>query len=385
MRTHEEQRVYLLQVGIFQITDGARAVGYSFRNGLKKAEIIDGVISAGLGEALISWVINQGKTGPMMGEEENTTMVQTAPATQTPTGDALQLAAILQTILSRPAGLDISAVQNLIDESLKKIDVGFSTTVVIPDRPVVTIEERTHERFPLLLQYLGAGENVMLVGDAGTGKTHACERAATALGRTLHVQGAVSYAHELLGYKTATGEYVRTATREAFEHGGLLLIDEADASSPEAPLVINALLSNGFAAFPDGLVKKHPDFLCILAVNVDGSGATMQYSGRARMDGAFIDRFVMLRWGIDPALEKQLAMGQTEWLACVRAVREYVKTHQIHDVIATPRSVAKGAKLLAAGVAREEVLNACLQRGALVEQWDNVKALGPVSDFLTGF
>jgi cobaltochelatase CobS len=389
----ETERGLLLSCGIFEVTEAARAVGYSFRNGEKKAEIVDALIARGLQGKALAYIntkrSNKAHTptpSPDGYSPQTTTATTEAPsAMQTPNNEAAQLAAVLQSILSRPQGLDVPAVQALIDAALKNIDVGFSTTINIPDRPQVVIEERTHAAFPSLMRKLSAGENVMIVGDAGTGKTHACEQAAKALGLTLHVQGAVSYAHELLGYKTATGEYLRTPTREAFEHGGLLLIDEADASAPEAPLVINSLLANGFAAFPDALVKKHPDFICVLNTNVDGSGATMQYSGRVRMDGAFLDRFVMQRWAIDPAIEKDLACGQLEWLAAVRAVREYVKTHQIADVIATPRAVTKGARLLAAGETREEVLTACLMRGALVDQWANICALGPVSDFLAGF
>jgi cobaltochelatase CobS len=388
MRTNEEIRVYLLQVGIFQINDGARAVGFSFKNGLKKAEIIDGVISAGLGEALISWVIRQGTRAPLPMETPETTIIESTPTMapiQAPDNQAAALAAILQSILSRPAGLDVPAVQAMIDASLKGVDFGFTTTIQVDTAPPVVLEERTHYLFPKLLRKLGAKLHVIIVGGAGGGKSHAAEQAARALNMRFFSIGAASFAHELIGYRDATREYARTDFREAFENGGLLVIEEADASAADAMLVLNNMLANGYGAFPDGHVKMSDGFLCVCCTNTDGSGATMQYSGRQRLDGAFLDRFVNQEWAIDPAIEKGDCGGHTAWLLAVRAVREYAEQNSILDVVATPRAVKFGAKLLQAGEEKDEVLRSCLKRGALSAQWDNVLTIPAVADFLTGF
>jgi len=63
---------------------------------------------------------------------------------------------------------------------------------------------------------------------------------------------------DLAGYMTATGEYVRTQFREAYENGGLFLLDEADAGNSNVLILLNAALSNGKMAFPDGMVDAHP-------------------------------------------------------------------------------------------------------------------------------
>ncbi len=383
MRTAEETRIYLLQASIFHVTEGARAVGFSFKNGLRKAEIIDGVTAAGLADALANWIDTKVNNGPTTYEDIS---VMTNPAsTQTPTGDALQLAAILQSILSRPAGLDAATVGKMIEEAISKIDVGFSTSVQINTAPPIILEEKTHYLFPKLIKKLGAGLNVIIVGGAGGGKSHAAEQAAKALGMRFFSIGAASFAHELIGYRDATREYARTDFREAFENGGLLVIEEADASAADAMLVLNNMLANGYGAFPDGHVKMSPGFLCVCCTNTDGSGATMQYSGRQRLDGAFLDRFVNQEWAIDPAIEKIDARGHSEWLLAVRAVRAYAASSGILDVVATPRAVKFGAKLIEAGEERDEVLRSCLKRGALNDQWPNVLALPAVADFLAGF
>jgi cobaltochelatase CobS len=312
---------------------------------------------------------------------ENTPMTQNNPGSE-----ATQLAAVLQSILTRPVGIDAEAVRTIVAEALKNVDLTPSVTINFPDRETIVLEEITHKLFPKLLRKLQIRKHTIIVGGAGAGKTHATEQAARALGLTFYPMTAATFSHELVGYRDATREYARTPFREGYEHGGIVLIDEADASSADCLLVLNAMLANGFGAFPDGRVKAHPDFICVLCTNTDGSGATMQYSGRARLDGAFLDRFMVQKWEVDPAIEKASARGNIEWLAAVRAVRAYAEQHQILDVVATPRAVANGAALLAAGEDdREEVLMATLYRGALTQQWPSVLALGPVADFLAGF
>lgn len=166
--------------------------------------------------------------------------------------------------------------------------------------------------------------------------------------------------------------------------GGLILLDEFDASSAESALVLNAALANGACAFPDGLIRKHEDFLCIIGANTDGSGATMAYAGRARLDGAFLDRFVVFDWQIDSRIEDSMAQGNTLWLAAVRAVREFAKARGILDVVATPRATARGAILAQQGMARGLILARTCKRGALVECWREVEALPAVAAFLRG-
>ena len=52
---------------------------------------------------------------------------------------------------------------------------------------------------------------------------------AETLGLPFHIHGASAMPHEILGYKDAGGTYHRTPFREAFEFGGVLMLDEVDA------------------------------------------------------------------------------------------------------------------------------------------------------------
>ena len=133
----------------------------------------------------------------------------------------------------------------------------------------------------------------MMVGPAGSGKTTAAHEAAKALGIPFYFTGAIDSAYKLTGFIDAQGRTVRTAFREAFEHGGVFLFDEMDSSMPAALLAFNAALANGHADFPDGIIKRHPDFRAIAACNTFGGGANRQYVGRMQLDAASLDRFAI--------------------------------------------------------------------------------------------
>lgn len=258
-------------------------------------------------------------------------------------------------------------------------------------KPVFTFgDELTHPKLPDVLRILRAGEQVYLHGPASSGKTTAARQVRSYLAKhfdrenySLEVSGAVADGFALTGYKNAQGEYIATAFRRAVEFGHLFLFDEIDASAREALLVIN-MLDNGVMSFPDATIPVHPHFRLICGGNTDGSGATMQYSGRERLDGAFLDRFAIIDWQIDSRIETSLAQGETQWLAAVHAIRAFAKAREITDVIATARATRRGPKFLQQGMSREDILSTTCKRGALSECWPDVLNLPAVRAFLSG-
>lgn len=396
-------RAALENTGIVYLVPAARMAGLSFRNGLTKGEIIDRLMAdppkaaAALSHAQsLSKGQTPAKPPAPVDWLDDDPQPAPAPAPMVPQQVPVDLSNYVKRdewaqanarLADQAAAIGAHANQR-IDAQAREIEALKALRPVeihFPEKPEpVRIEGATHPQFLDLLTSLRAGLHCMLVGPAGSGKTYSAEQAAGALGRHFYMQGAITYAHELLGYIDAHSRYVRTQFRDAFEKGGLILLDEFDASSAEAALVLNAALANGACAFPDGLVRKHADFLCVIGANTDGSGATMQYAGRARLDGAFLDRFVTFRWDIDARIEESLSGGNPAWLAAVRDVREFAKKRGILDVVATPRAVAFGARLIAAGMAREKIAERTLMRGALVECWRDVLALPSIRSFLQG-
>ena len=211
-----------------------------------------------------------------------------------------------------------------------------------------------HEAFDDILAILAQRENVYLIGPAGSGKTTIAEQCAKALALQFYCYGAVKFDHDIIGHIDAEGKYSQTNFYRAFKHGGLVLMDEMDASSSNALLTLNAALANDFASFPlgndgeGGMVKKHPDFVVIASANTFGHGASAQYVGRNPMDMATLDRFCNVTMGYDESLERAIA-GNDAWVDYVQAVRAAVEHHKMRYVV-SPRASVKGAKLLAAGM-----------------------------------
>jgi hypothetical protein len=213
----------------------------------------------------------------------------------------------------------------------------------------------SHRSVPDLIKVLNTGLNVWLSGPAGSGKTHAAEQAAKALGLPFYFNGAIDTEYKLTGFIDAQGRCVSTAFRRAFTEGGLYLFDEVDASMPSATLAFQAALSNGYADFPDGMQKKSDRFVAMAAANTWGYGADGNYVGRNRMDAAFTNRFVKFAWDYDEALERQLA-GNDEWVSEVQSKRAKALGNGLKVVI-SPRQSIQGAKLLAAGFSKDQVRN----------------------------
>jgi cobaltochelatase CobS len=207
------------------------------------------------------------------------------------------------------------------------------------------------------------GQMPMIVGPAGGGKTTACEHVATALGLPFYSDGALFSEHKLTGYKDGAGQYHITSFRQAFEHGGVYCMDEADRSDPSVPVVLNSALANGFMAFPDRAepVRRHRDFVPLIAANTFGRGADRLYVGANQLDGATTDRTVALNWDYDEVLERALA-GDDAWVSYVQAARASAWKHKVRHII-SPRASMGGAALRRAGLPFDLVTEAAIWKG----------------------
>lgn len=293
------------------------------------------------------------------------------------------------------AAIDRDEVAKIVDERIGAL---------VPQRiEVVTVDGVTHDvgiqhvQFEALLAAVAARRNLWLVGPAGSGKTSSAHAVADSLGLPFYAKsvGPQTSESSLLGYHDANGQVVRTQLRDAYEHGGVFLLDEVDAANPAVLVVINQLLANGHASFPDAVVAKHADFVLIAGANTIGQGADRQYVGRQQIDAATLDRFVLLDWPYDPRIEAA-ACGLSVELFAEAPAAKGIKLHSVKSdgekavaedrvaeyvrkvvavrnavaklgkgvrVIVSPRANINGVALLRAGWPVDAVLDACVWKG----------------------
>lgn len=268
---------------------------------------------------------------------------------------------------------DLGKIGDAIGDSIKDA-VTKATEIVIKEavRPVQvfipeknidkTVEGHSHEKLPLVLRTLSARLPLFLVGEAGSGKTHLVEQVAEVLGFKFYCISvcAQTTASSLLGYMNANGEYVRSLFREAYENGGVFLLDEVDNGNPNVLSVLNASISNHVCSFPDKMVPKHPDFVLCASGNTYGHGANRKYVGRLEIDGATLDRFVFIEIGYDEKLESQIC-GSKEYAKMVQNIRHKAEELKLRNII-SPRASINGVKLLKSGMDLDDVLNATIFR-----------------------
>lgn len=267
--------------------------------------------------------------------------------------------------------VDLSEVAKRVDNLQPKV-----VQIVLPNLTTKKLDGVQHEQFPKVLTALNLRLSIMMVGPAGTGKTTIASSAAHALDMDFSSKSCTAQTTEssLVGFINAAGNYVTTEFRKRFEDGGVFLLDEVDNANPNVLGVLNSALANGEMAFPDGMVKRHSDFVCLAAGNTYGNGATTEYVGRNPIDAATKDRFVFIDVNIDERVEEamlaSIPLNQSDanrWLVAVRKARKNVETAGL-KVVVSPRATMYGAKLLAAGWEPQDVVAATLLKGAKADQ-----------------
>lgn len=212
-----------------------------------------------------------------------------------------------------------------------------------------------HRTFRDLVQQVAAGVLTMMKGPAGSGKTMAAAALAKALGLEFYIQplGPQTSKSDLVGYMNGNGDYVPSMIRRAVEFGGVILLDEIDAANAAVLTIINGILSGDICGFADRMITKHPDCIFVCAANTFGLGADALYVGRAQQDAAMLDRWVPLEWGYDWNFAREIVQND-DWTDYVESLSDAVNKSGARVVIG-PRAAIYGAKMLSAGIPRDQV------------------------------
>lgn len=263
-----------------------------------------------------------------------------------------------------------------LEEARQELEEASKTKrieVVRPDGSTVDSDdlEHTHDNFERLLKLVAADLLVCMVGKPGGGKSYSAGQLATALGVpyrghiSLHPLSSPS---EVLGMRYADGTYYATVFRAAFEHGGVVMLDEIFNSSPQMQARINSMLASGQGDFPDSMIQRHPDCYIVAADNTYGLGGDWMFPERRAADAAFRNRWTFIDWPYDEPLEQKLALALHPecgaWVRWIRDVRRYVEDNQI-PLVVSPRSTMDGAKIMAlTDLEIDEIAEVVLFKGA---------------------
>lgn len=251
--------------------------------------------------------------------------------------------------------------RELAEGVLEKGNVPTVLRVHLADK-VSEMEGIFNDRFEDVLTMSANKVPVFLTGEAGTGKNVLAEQVAEALGSRFVYMGQVMDKYtDCVGFMDANGEAHETPLISAARDGGLLFIDEIDASIPEALITVNALLANGYMVTGWGEhISAHEDFRVIVAGNTTGTGADSVYSGRYQLDGATLDRFALVEIDYDGRVERAIAgAGNEDLVEFVEEVRKAVRSIGIAFPV-TYRATKTMSKLVSAGIDVETVVKSAL-------------------------
>lgn len=258
-----------------------------------------------------------------------------------------------------------------------------------------------HYRYSLIKAMVANGVHAFLVGPAGSGKTTVARQIAEDLGLDFYAESGheLMSAYDLLGFRSANGDFIVTSLGRAIEHGGLFLMDEMDAMNPSALVAVNniAALSPGDPIrLGDREIRLSEDFRLIGGGNTWGRGANGAYVTRQVIDAATLDRFACVEFGYDAALE-YLSCGVPvpssipapprykkghvaddaeigEWVRKVQTYRAAFLSAGIEDAMVTPRAAILGARMLRGGIHEDYVLASLIRKGLSDDEWRSVRS-----------
>lgn len=206
----------------------------------------------------------------------------------------------------------------------------------------VVVKDRTHPVFAQVIFHIHCGDNVMLVGPKGCGKSYVAGMVAKHLKLEfgmISMSGGTTES-KLFGRVTpniTNGKQIWHPAKFAkmFEKGGCFLLDEVDAGDPNVLLALNSALASGELEIEHKFIKRHIKFVCLAAANTWGNGCDRQYVGRNQQDSAFTERFVQIEMTYDENLELELCPGAEDFVKRMHQYRERIMSNKLERTLST--------------------------------------------------
>ena len=270
--------------------------------------------------------------------------------------------------------LDPELVRQIVaDEVAARYVAPVVVKVERPNVEPVTVND-AHPLLPRLLQLIAvrdaaSNRSPYLHGPAGSGKSTLASQVAQALELPFAVLSCcpTPQEHKLEGFMGISGEFVQTIVYEMGKDGGVLLIDELDASYPATQVVVNNAVASREMTFPNGeTIKFHQDFHIIGAGNTLCGGADGMYTAREQLDASSVDRYNFLHVPYNAQVERAMGTRACGDPAIVGSVMDRmgriraVIEEQSLNVVASPRATASVCALVEAGWGMDDAWESAL-------------------------
>ncbi len=216
-----------------------------------------------------------------------------------------------------------------LDQSVQRLLSSSAQTIRYELPPVVTTSFKKPEiqSFQHIVDDMVMGNNVMLVGGAGTGKTYLAESLISklALGRNYLTINCSQWTSptEIIGGQTMDG-FQEGKLIEAWKNGYVLILDELPKIDPNTAGLLNDALAK--SKVKDAVIfnsrresfKKHENFACIATGNIYPDKESMSYGANNKQDLSLLDRFSGSVYFIEknPSIEKQILQNDMLWSIC---------------------------------------------------------------------
>jgi len=200
--------------------------------------------------------------------------------------------------------------------------------------------------FKRIVQLGKARMNIMLVGPTQCGKTYMSEKLAEALGLDFKGDQSCSagisesvFIGWLLPGKGGAFEHVGTPFLDAYENGGVYVLEEMDAADANLLVFLNKALGNAGFFLPQRknkpFVKKHKDFVVVACCNTYGHGADSSFVGRNQLDASTLERFRVGTVPCDYSREVVESLAKPDLLEWSWSVRNAIRQKSIKRFMST--------------------------------------------------
>lgn len=314
--------------------------------------------------------------GTAGGHAESETTAAGSETTTTAAGTGTATAAVLSQEDREAIAASIRAE---VITALERAGIKRGTRITVQRTDGAVLGQTDAPAHPMLARVVALmadREPLYIAGPPGSGKTYGATQAASLIGWPSYVQpcGGISVGR-LLGFQTATGEETKTPFATAFEHGGVLILDEFDRLPPHVGVALNAALENRVYTVGGKVVKAHNDFVVVATGNTDLRGATEEITAAQCIDLSVIARFAFVEWEYSEELETQVCRGAAtdkdgkivvdfqpllEW---IRPLRAALVADNVTKVLAGPRESYRIVRDLRRGATLRQAVDSYIWRG----------------------